>query len=393
MALSIELILRHQASTGAYLAAPGYGTYDYCWMRDGAFVASAMDAYGQHESAAAFHRWAAQTIERYAHKVDRLETDLETALRGTGDPLRPLDDRYVLHTRFTVDGDEGVGEWGNFQLDGYGFWLTSVVRHVKVTGSDPAPYENAIDLVRRYLKITWEMPCFDCWEEYPTHRHATTWAAVARGLADSGELLGEELTDRASELVTQRLLHDSTANGAIRKFMSDPTSESDGAPASEGSAVAGNEGIGRARDDDAIDGGVLLVLGDFGPLPPSHHVVRGTLDQVENTLVVDGGVHRYLEDEYYGGGLWIVLAGALARIQGGYDTARANEILDWIEKHADANGHLGEQVDSALRHPERRDPWVTRWGPPASPLLWSHAMYLLAAAALEPVSRLNREDC
>ncbi len=386
---SLELILRHQASTGAYLAAPGYGTYDYCWMRDGAFVASAMDAYGRHESAAAFHRWAARTIEQYAHKVDRLEADLVAAQRGTGDPLRPLDDRYVLHTRFTVDGDEGVGEWGNFQLDGYGFWLTSVARHLKVTGSDPAPYERAIDLVRRYLNITWEMPCFDCWEEYPTHRHATTWAAVARGLADSAELLGEESTDVACELITQRLLRGAAASGAIRKFMSDPTSGPNGAPASEGSAVAGHERIGRVLEDGAIDGSVLLVLGDFGPLPPGHDVIRNTLDQVEDTLVVDGGVHRYLEDEYYGGGLWIVLAGALGCIQAGYDKARANEILDWIEKHADTDGNLGEQVDSALRHPERRVPWVARWGPPASPLLWSHAMYLIAVAALEPAPRLH----
>ena len=26
-------------------------------------------------------------------------------------------------------------------------------------------------------------------------------------------------------------------------------------------------------------------------------------------------------------------------------------------------------------------PWVRRWGPAATPLLWSHAMYLIAEAA------------
>jgi hypothetical protein len=27
------------------------------------------------------------------------------------------------------------------------------------------------------------------------------------------------------------------------------------------------------------------------------------------------------------------------------------------------------------------DPWVRRWGPVATPLLWSHAMQLIAEAA------------
>lgn len=378
---SIELILNHQASTGAYLAAPGYGTYDYCWMRDGAFIASAMDAHGHHDSAEAFHRWVARAIERYADKVGLLEGNLETALRGTEDPLQPLDDRYVLHTRFTVDGEEGSNDWGNFQLDGYGFWLTMLARHLKTTLADPTPYLRSVDLVRRYLSATWELACFDCWEEYPTRRHSTTWAAVARGLTDSAGLVSGESAGMVSKTITKRLLDDAAVHGVIRKFICDPRSGAAPVAPSVGLAVAGHERIGRVLSEDAIDGGVLLVLGELGPLPPNHAAIRATLSRVEDTLVVDGGVYRYLEDEYYGGGLWIVLAGALACVQAKYDKARASEVLDWIEQQADADGYLGEQVDSALRHPDRRSPWVERWGPPASPLLWSHAMYLLGVAS------------
>lgn len=123
------------------------------------------------------------------------------------------------------------------------------------------------------------------------------------------------------------------------------------------------------------------MLGDFGPFPPGSDTVRETLRAVDASLVVGGGVHRYLEDDYYGGGLWIVLGGALALALADRDPRRSARVLAWIEAQADASGHLPEQVATRLRVPEGHAAWVERWGPPAQPLLWSHAMYLLAVAA------------
>ena len=96
---SLDLIAGHQAATGAYLAAAGFENYRYCWLRDGAFIAAAMSDWQRHESASRFHHWAAATIERHAAKVDLLEAELDRARSGTGNPLEPLHDRYVLHTR------------------------------------------------------------------------------------------------------------------------------------------------------------------------------------------------------------------------------------------------------------------------------------------------------
>nr|MBI2904378.1 glycoside hydrolase [Chloroflexota bacterium] len=39
---SIEIILRNQTASGAYLASPNFPTYHYCWFRDGSFIAYAM---------------------------------------------------------------------------------------------------------------------------------------------------------------------------------------------------------------------------------------------------------------------------------------------------------------------------------------------------------------
>ncbi len=383
---SIDLIQGNQAPTGAYVAAPGYANYAYCWLRDGAFIAVAMDAHGHHASAVSFHRWAVRTIEHHSHKVEHLEAEATEALRGDGSPLRLPDDSFVLHTRFTIDGREGQSLWGNFQLDGYGFWLTSITRHCTTTGADPAFYWKAIDLVSRYLMLTWERPCFDAWEEYPTRRHTATWAAVAKGLHDSGNLVGSEAAIAVSQEITGRLIDHTNSDGALLKFVPDSDGEmhpiAAGASQLEGLAIAGHERVGRPLSADTIDGSALLVLGPFGPFPPTHRLVSDTLQAIEDELVVDGGVHRYAKDEYYGGGLWIVLAGALASAHAPHKPQRANEILDWIESQADADGNLSEQTSSHLREPESLEPWLQRWGPPAKPLLWSHAMYLHGVAAL-----------
>ncbi|VAV91540.1 Glucoamylase [hydrothermal vent metagenome] len=385
---SIEVIAQNQASSGAYIAAPGYGTYAYSWIRDGAFVAAAMDAYDRRDSAEAFHRWVTRTIENHAHKIQRLE---HRAGDSRNDRLDTLDDTTALHTRYTVEGEEGNDNWGNFQLDGYGFWLSSITRHITTSSADPEQYHDAMNLVCRYLTLTWERPCFDCWEEYPTYRHSTTWAAIAKGLSDAGRLLNDNSAIATSDDIVKRLNDGLRPDGAMLKFVPGRTTHpSDNQPPQRtGQAIAGHERIGRLLSPAAIDGSALLVLGSFGPFSRTHPIVSDTLRAIESSLVVDGGVHRYLDDEYYGGGLWIVLAGALACVQASRDPQRARTTIRWIESQTDSAGNLGEQTSSDLRRPESLQPWIQRWGPPATPLLWSHAMYLLAADAsphVPPVS-------
>lgn len=387
VATSIDVIAANQAGSGAYIAAPGYDTYGYSWLRDGAFIAAAMDAHGQHESAGAFHDWVARTVERYAHKVELLEDRVRR-----GGSLGSLDDEAILHTRFTIDGSEVGQPWGDFQLDGYGFWLSGVGHHLALTRKDPRPYARTIDLVRRYLTILWEQPSFDCWEEYPTRCHVTTWAAIAKGLDVSAGSGGPDAAGTTvAERITGRLAAIIEPSGILRKFVPradalDRPDETVRQLPRTDSAVAGHERAGRELPDDAIDGSALLVIGDMGPYPTQSRVAQATVRAVLKTLVVGGGVHRYVGDEYYGGGLWVVLAGALAAAIGSSDPGQARDILDWIETSADETGQLPEQVESHLLEPQLRTAWVDRWGPIAQPLLWSHAMYLRACAVVHPMS-------
>jgi isomaltose glucohydrolase len=97
------------------------------------------------------------------------------------------------------------------------------------------------------------------------------------------------------------------------------------------------------------------------------------VEWVEAELVSPGGgVWRNLDDDYYGGGEWLLLTAMLGLAK----PERAEECLRWIEAHATGYGLLPEQTQDHLQRPERYEPWVEKWGPPPCPLLWSHAMYL-----------------
>ncbi len=369
---SLEILLGNQHPGGAFPAAPGYDTYRYCWVRDGTFIAHALDRFGFHDEADRFHRWTAETVVRHRYRVEAMED-----AGGNGPPF----DDAVLHTRFTLEGTESRRAWGNFQLDGYGFWLVGLARHRELSGADMSSCLDAVELVARYLTAAWERPCYDCWEEYPHRRHPTTLAAVAAGLQSADRLLGGDSGARTAERILADIADRGTRNGALVKLLDERLSPVPvGGSMAEGpAAVAGHERSGKPLPEDAVDAGALLVLGEFGPYRADDVIVTATLGRIETDLVVDGGVHRYLEDEYYGGGLWILLSGALAALQARRgDRARAEEIVRWIEAQADSAGNLPEQVGTALRHPGHQGPWVDRWGPVGSPLLWSHAMYLLA---------------
>jgi isomaltose glucohydrolase len=165
----------------SYPAAPTYPTYRYCWFRDGAYIAHAMDLVGQDDSAARFHDWAADVINRRAAIIQRAVDKQQRAIPLAADDL--------LHTRYTLDGAETPVEWPNFQLDGLGTWLWSAHQHLQSTGRPvPPAWASAAELVGNYLTALWDRPCYDCWEEFPDEVHTYTLAAIHGGLA-AGEHL------------------------------------------------------------------------------------------------------------------------------------------------------------------------------------------------------------
>jgi GH15 family glucan-1,4-alpha-glucosidase len=180
-------------------------------------------------------------------------------------------------------------------------------------------WEEETALVARWLREHWDEPCVDWWEEREGVHAATVWC-IANGL-DSEELRREALT---------------------------------------------------LAERERVDGSHLFIGADE------------LVARVEAELVSPGGgVHRHPDDVYYGGGEWLLLTAMLGQAyaaRGRLDDAR--EKLEWVRAHARPEG-LPEQSQDHLLHPAAWDEWVAKWGPPPSPLLWSHAMEIALAAEVE----------
>ena len=350
---SIEIILENQSESGAYIASPNFPTYHYCWFRDGSFIAYAMDLAGQHESAHRFHRWVS---ERINERKELVRMALIKARSGAR--LTEVD---ILHTRYRLDGTDGEpGNWPNFQLDGFGTWLWALNEHQKQNPERRLAQEllDAAELVAAYLGELWSLPCYDCWEEFPEHVHPHTVAAIYGGLQAYTELTGR-IHPPVTEEIRKQLLAGAQALGHFVKFPDSPD----------------------------VDASLLGLAVPYGVVAPDHPMMLKTVEQIESTILREGGLHRYAEDSYYGGGAWILLTAWL----GWYYIELASKCPDWvpgllpkiqmcenwIEARAGDNQNLPEQVDENLNIPSYLPIWLERWGKIASPLLWSHAKYII----------------
>lgn len=352
---SINVIRENQAASGAYIASPNFAVYTYCWLRDGAFIAYAMDLVGEHESARRFHEWASHTTLRYESRLSRCIDNAQQGVAPTGEEC--------FHTRFTLDGAEAKDEWPSHQLDGLGTWLWAMCQHVKMSGASSMPesWQRAVSLVREYLAALWLFPCFDCWEENGDRVHTYTLAAIYGGLGAVAELLDDCKAGEIAQEIRSFVLESMVRDGRLVKF------------------VGGWE----------IDANLVAVATPYHLLKVEDDVMRNTVARIEEDLrSPGGGLHRYQRDTYYGGGEWILLTAWLGwhYVYAG-QLGRAQAIKAWVEAQATPQGELPEQIPLNLNEPSYYPIWLRRWGTIATPLLWSHAKYLILHKALQ--SRLK----
>ncbi len=329
------------------MAGPTFSQYGYAWLRDGSFIAEALDLMGELEMSARFHDWAAGVILAGADGVER---SIAAAHAG-----RIPDRADHLQCRYTLDGSAVLDDWPAFQSDGPGIWAWSLGHHVRHGGELSAGHRRALDLVARYLSALWATPCSDAWEEFPGRVHTGTQAAILAGLEAAEILAGS-----ASRLPEVGLARD-TLRATLLAPASGPWTKWAGS--------------------DLVDASLLWIVAPYGLVDARHPRFAATLARIEVELVApDGGVYRYLDDTYYGGGEWLLLTAALgrARLRRGApgDPEAALRALDWIARQAGPEGWLPEQVDRHALHPDRIQGWRDDWGDSARPLLWSHATWL-----------------
>ena len=346
---SIQVILANQASSGAYVASPTFPVYRYCWLRDGAFIADAMSRAGQVASAEAFFGWCARVMTSRHKQVESLLG------RQRAGQVIPVAD--FLHTRYALDGREASAEWWNFQLDGYGSWLWALDAHARRHDRSIEPFADGAELSAAYIAALWDRPSYDWWEEHSDHLHTSTLASIYAGLraTEHWTAVTHAVRDAAAEAADHIKLtvrSDATRLGHLTKW------------------IGGS----------AVDASLVAVSTPFDLVAPDDPLMQATTKEIEAGLVHQGGVHRYATDTYFGGGEWLLLSALLGwhRLRCG-DVSGALRQLEWVAAQATPTGELPEQVDGHVLAPEAEQAWLDRWGPIATPLLWSHAMYLTLA--------------
>jgi len=341
---SLEVLMALQdRETGALIAAAEVdphsrvsGGYGYSWPRDGAYLASALGAWGFHDR-----------VEKYFD-----------FLKNTQDPTGAWFQRYLAtgHAgpswgRIQIDEPATVigAAWLHFKRTRNLFWLERIWPTIKLGLEFLESFHNE------------EKPMgtdsHDLWEER-MGVHAYSLAAVAAsfraGAALAGELSDRKLQARyhsfGNKLAERLLTTFIPREGAIRRALI-------------------TDGRGGHWADETPDVSMLGLIYPFGILHKRDEAAQRILKLVHERLWSQpvGGILRYPGDHYRGGNPWILTTlwlGIVDLSLGNTDQAR--ECFQWSMSKATPLGMLAEQV-----HRESGKPfWVI-------PLGWSHAMYLI----------------
>lgn len=349
VAHSLDVIRRNQSPNGAFVACPNFSQYQFCWYRDGSFTAHAMSVMGETASATRFHDWAARTALANAPYAREC---IDRAKRG-----EPIDPKRVLRTRYPLTDAHVEDDWPNFQLDGFGTWLWAAIDHLTRAKDSAAAarWQPAFDLVAEYLIALWPLPNHDCWEEFGDRINTTTLVAIYGGLNAYAAYTNTAGARTAAQAIRADILQRGVCQTHLRKF-----------------ADGGCE----------VDAALIGAGAPYGLFDLHDPIMQSTAAKIERDLW-QGGVHRYAKDSYYGGGEWVLLTAWLGwhHARAG-NRAMAQRCLDWIVQQAGANLDLPEQVPAHLIVPSKLAEWQTRWGEIATPLLWSHAQFLILWKAL-----------
>lgn len=348
---SLNIIKKNQSDTGAYIASPNFAVYNYSWFRDGAFIAEAMSASGADESALNFHKWATRVIIAREEKIASL------IRRGKQGEVIAIDEH--LHCRYTIDGQESSESWTNLQLDGFGTWIFSLDKFLERGNTLPLATYRAVETLIGYLAAFWDIPSYDWWEESYGHQHVANLGSIAAGLSRASawqeiSSTSQNLATQTAEEIMDLIRKHGLTNGHLAKWIG----------------------------GDGLDASLLALIAPFELFDTSDTISISTINAVSSTLG-KLGTFRHVADGYFGGGQWPLLSCflGLALVSIG-ETDQASEILTWMGSLTNEELELPEQLDDKLLHPHLRTEWIERWGEPAVPLLWSHAMYLSLYAAL-----------
>ena len=255
----LELLEPMIAPNGAVFASPN-GHYRAHWVRDGLYVLTGALYAGRRDLTRDLIRAPFGIFHKHRARIRQ------------GIRRRPGKNYEYLHARYHPGHfDEFEGEWGHNQLDMIGLFLYLVAK-LPGQGIDPfrpgSRYEDKllINQMTRYLETLkwWSCSDFGVWEEAPKQNSSSVGAVLA-GLQAVSELEDDDLFFNEAQLGKGRK--------ALDKLLPDE--------------AAGRE----------CDLAQLSLIWPYGVL--SEEQAAAVLGRIEERLVRERGVIRYVGDGYY----------------------------------------------------------------------------------------------
>jgi len=342
IAKSQDVILDSALDNGAIVAAnsdkPYYPRkardYHYVWPRDAAYICVAAKLLGRNEIQEPFFAWLEE---------------------------RPQDFKKEgkLFGNYSVNGPHKVKQ---FQPDQAGTMLWAIHSYYQ---KDLTKAEKQETLIRRLadgLTDDWKGEYFftntvDLWEEsnrqtstQMKNNHTYSLAACVCGLLCADKMIGgkkwKEAAGQMAEKINAAYLEDKKT--FIRNH-------------------------GKVNDLN-MDASLLGLTYPFAIIEAADKRMVNTVRQMEEKIVINGGVHRYQFDYYdgegsaqEGSGAWPILNFWLAiywAIRG--DKNKAEKYYDWVVERIADDCLIPEQIFEDFRSGIK-------------PLVWSHAMFIIAS--------------
>ena len=361
------------ASSDTDMLHHGRDTYSYVWPRDSAMIAHAFDKAGHRDVAKRAYQFLTNLLESGGYLMHKYRSD---GMLGSswhpwiinGQPHLPIQEDETATVLFML--------WEHYEKYRDIEFIESIYNNF---------IEPAAEFLGKYIESTTGLPqaSFDLWEErYGTSTY--TSASVYGGLMAAAKfagLLGKIEASRTHQAIAQRM------QSAIKTKLFD---------AERGQFVRQvvHTDEGELEYDYTVDTSSLYGLLLFRVLNVEDEQIQKMVKAVEERLQVWGesrGFIRYEGDQYYrrpGAATpnpWVITTLWVARYyiekaRSQDDLQRPLELLKWTSSHANSGGMLAEQM-----HPETREQLST------SPLVWSHAEFVLAVHAyLEKLEELKR---
>ena len=349
--------------------------YRYVWIRDAVYVCMAADLLKLRDIPEKFFNWCLNRAE------DFKETGFFSNaynVNGTihGTLISPDEPKVPQHLRKSCIDLIHCGT--QFQPDQGGSLLIAIAHHINHFNSDVSKFKKLIEKTASGICRSWKgsafvLPCYDLWEErciLPEHRgfHTYSLAICIAGLQVAIELLGKK-----KEWVR-------TEKEMSKTFTEFYSTSAKTIPRTSRKNVTVRKRKIRA-DDFKPDTSLLGLVYPSEILEPLDEKMKTTvLEIIKMNAKNDRGLLRYPGDIYCGGIRrgWVTLTGA-----GTWPL-----LSFWMSIYYSMCG----EEKNAKKFFEQPLKWINKYIPEQifedksrksiSPLIWSHAMFVIAAKYL-----------